>query len=83
MNANTVNNVGKVMDEKVRTFVSQTDSAMAPSWIDDKDNVTRLKLKINNLLWEELPGSVPIGIAEQIACAIFCHIRKECEDESG
>lgn len=79
MNTDTVNNMDKITDERMRKFVNQTDSAMAPSWIDDKDKVTRLKLKINNLLWEELPGSVPIGSAEQIACDIFCHIRKEWE----
>jgi hypothetical protein len=36
----------------------------------------QLKRKINNLLWEELPGTTTIEIAEKIACDIFYRILK-------
>ena len=38
---------------------------------DSDDDITRLKRKINNLLWEELPEKVTIGQAEVMACKIF------------
>lgn len=42
--------------------------------INDVDDCTRLKLKINNLLWEELPGNVTLEKAEIMACDFMKHI---------
>ncbi len=38
---------------------------------DELDKNTRLKLKINNLLWEELPNHTTISQAEAMACEFF------------
>ena len=50
---------------------------------DELDANTRLKLKINNLLWEEMPEKTTIGQADAIACKIFMLMRNEYNDENG
>ena len=46
----------------------------------ETDNNSRLKLKINNLLWEELPSKRTIGQADVIACEIFKLITNDVFD---
>ncbi len=64
--------------ETVRDFndegVQKVNQLMKPQ--DDEDNITRLKRKINNLLWEELPADTTISDAEIIACRIIQMIIK-------
>ena len=60
--------------------VTNTEELMPESIVDEPDDYGRLKVKINNLLWVELPSTTPLGQAEQIACEIFCIIQTEIQD---
>lgn len=77
MNAETVENLelSDVSEETKQKFVNTT-TQLPDSPIDNPDRATRLKLKINNLLWEELPENTTMGKAEAMACDIFSHIIK-------
>ena len=60
--------------------IALTNQLMRKHILDDElDKYTRLKYKINNLLWEELPSNTQIGQAEDIACDIFMAIKGEID----
>ncbi len=74
-------------DETVRTSehhdVKFTASGMAKRqhFVQDQSeetpDFTDLKIRINTILWEALPGSVTLARAEEIACAVFQAIYEE------
>ena len=66
MNSKTVINFNDIA-------VQEVNRLMEPQ--DDMDNITRLKRKINNLLWEELPADTTMAEAEVMACHILQKIR--------
>ncbi len=55
--------------------IRRTAQLMPQSPIVEVDNLARLKIKINTLLWEELPGATTLVEAEEIACDIICRIK--------
>ena len=42
----------------------------------DGDRGSALKWEINKLVWTYMPGSMPLGEAERIACVIFDVFRR-------
>ena len=62
MNAETVNEC------TIGSDVSQINALMPD---EARDKYGKLKIKINTLLWEELPAETTLGQAEHIACQIF------------
>lgn len=40
------------------------------------DEITDLKIRINQIIWEYAPGETTIGMADELACKILCSIRK-------
>ena len=78
MNIETVENA-KI--NQMQPAILATHSRMAKNLIQDADNFTRIKLKINNLLWEELPTLTTIGKADSIASDIMCLIIAEIEKQ--
>lgn len=81
MNDETIRNTEA--SNRFAEAVTEVNAMMREGPINEPDAVTRLKLKINNLLWEELPGGTPLFVAEQIACTFVYHIRKETEEYAG
>jgi len=80
-----IETVEKVMvsgnrENSVGGRVAKINSKMPKPLIDNGDGFTRLKLKINNLLWEELPGHVCLTRAEEIACEIMTILIDELPD---
>ena len=71
MNSETVE---RSIRDEIGKEVAQINNMMRPSLIDAEDDFTRLKLKINNLLWEELPDKITLKQAEIIACEIMSKI---------
>ncbi|KKN77621.1 hypothetical protein LCGC14_0358960 [marine sediment metagenome] len=69
MNTATVREYG---DETVRKVNELMPKQPLPA---GENEDARLKIKINNFLWEELPCEVTIAEAEHIACQIFEMIR--------
>ena len=60
--------------------ISKTNNFMPKHVLsEERDSYARLKLKINALLWEELPANTTIGQAEDIACNFFIAIKDEMD----
>lgn len=70
MNIETVDRLSALANED-GYLVNSVNKKMPESLVTNSDSFTRLKIKINNLLWEELPGSVTIEDAEIMACKIM------------
>lgn len=82
MNAETVENAKTLPGATSFTYnINNVNSRMRKPLINDSDSFTRLKLKINNLLWEELPGTVTLERAEEIACGIMARFMGEKEKQ--
>ena len=70
-------------DDPASYGVGKINNKMRHSVIDNDDSFTRLKLKINNILWEELPGHICLTRAEEIACEIMSILIDEMPGESS
>jgi len=63
--------------------VRKINDKMKKPLIEDGDGFTRLKIKINNIVWEELPGHICLTRAEEIACEIMSILIDEMPGESS
>lgn len=78
MNNQTVEHArnGTIEDSgQIRNIADKVDSTL----IDSRDTLTRIKLKINNLLWEELPSNISLETAERIACGMLQLVVDKCD----
>ena len=76
INIDTVEKATHLTNRKSQQ-IARVNMKMREPLVLESDTFTRLKLKINNLLWEELPGLTTIAQAETIACNIMSSIVEE------
>lgn len=55
--------------------VQAVNKLMSPS--HDYDRISSVKVKINNLIWEEMPADTTLADAEITACRIFKMLKIE------
>ena len=67
MNIQTVEDANQGKGECIAEIQAAANKLPVPL-IDDADKITRVKMKINNLIWEEMAGDTTIRQAEGIAC---------------
>lgn len=63
----------KILSKNENADITKVANAM-PLKISSPQDLIELKIRINTLLWDELPVQVTIHEAEQIACRIFLMI---------